>query len=370
MNMAVIGLAFGDEGKGLITDYLCSLNPKAAVLRFSGGHQAGHTVYYNGINHVFTNFGSGTLRGCETYWSEFCTFEPRGCWREFNILKSKGVSPIIHIHPNCRVTTPYDIVANWVSSERLNGTCGVGVWKTIERNNNGMTLTIEDIFEDEFMARMDGIKKYYDNIEHEYLIPMLNEFYEAIDQIRGTNNFRLFVDYPEGDNLIFEGSQGILLGESTGYLPHTTPSMTNMWNLFELGYSPDEVFLVTRCYQTRHGEGPMTNEKFPIDVICPNETNQWNEFQGTFRKTMLDLDLLIKAELIGVRSACWRENIRKNLVVTCLDQIEEYCLTYEGKTMTFYNPEIFAYHIGAALKIDGKIYGSYGPYSNTIKEIK
>jgi len=374
MNTAVLGLAFGDEGKGVVTDYLCSLSPNSAVLRFSGGHQAAHTVFYNGINHVFANFGSGTLRGCETYWSEFCTFEPRGVWTEFQILKSKGVSPILHIHSNCRVTTPYDIVANWLSPERANGTCGVGVWKTVERDRNGVTLSaIELLTLDTFdlKARLFDIWLYYGELDHSELTYMLDEFYGSVLCIRRKfpEIFKLFIDYPDGDDLIFEGSQGLLLDQDIGFNPHTTPSKTNLNNLLQVGYSPDDVFLVTRAYQTRHGAGPMTNEDKPFVFEQFEEATRPDEFRGELRKTILDLDLLICAKVLGVNSACWREDITKNLVVTCLDQMDEYSLTHEGKILTFDNPEVFVYHIGMALGIDGDLYGNYSPCSDTIRKI-
>ncbi len=63
MARAVIGLGFGDEGKGITTDYLCSRANNPLVIRFSGGQQAGHTVVNKFGKHTFSNFGSGTLRG-------------------------------------------------------------------------------------------------------------------------------------------------------------------------------------------------------------------------------------------------------------------------------------------------------------------
>jgi len=374
MNSAVLGMLFGDEGKGVVVDYLCSQRSDSAVLRFSGGHQAAHTVNYNGTEHVFTNFGSGTLRGCETYWSEFCTFEPRGFWNEFKILKSKGVSPIIHIHSKCRVTTPYDIIANWLSPERANGTCGVGVWKTVERDRAGVTFNAIELFtmsERDIKARLFEIGLYYNELDHPELPYMIDQFRHSARCIKenASGGFRLFIDYPKSDNLIFEGSQGILLDQDIGFNPHTTPSKTNMWNLLQLGYFPDDVFLVTRAYQTRHGAGPMTNEDKPFIFEQFEEATQNDEFRGELRKTMLDLDLLKRSVTLGVNSACWHHGIRKNLVITCLDQMDEYYLTEGGKVIKFDKPELFIYHIGMALRIDGEMYGNYSPRSDTIKEL-
>jgi adenylosuccinate synthase len=72
----VIGLGFGDEGKGICTDFLCSQNPEAIVIRFSGGQQAAHTVLLNGKKHVHSSFASGALRGLPSYFSEHCTIHP------------------------------------------------------------------------------------------------------------------------------------------------------------------------------------------------------------------------------------------------------------------------------------------------------
>jgi adenylosuccinate synthase len=91
----IIGLGFGDEGKGITTDYLCSQYPDGSiVVRFSGGQQAGHTVIHNGIKHVHSNFGSGTLRNIPSYFSEHCTVYPNTIKKERSVLLSKGIDPI------------------------------------------------------------------------------------------------------------------------------------------------------------------------------------------------------------------------------------------------------------------------------------
>ena len=71
----VIGSNFGDEGKGLTVDYLCHQGA-GVVVRFNGGAQAGHTVCLDRLRHVFSHFGSGTLRGVPTYLSQFFIVNP------------------------------------------------------------------------------------------------------------------------------------------------------------------------------------------------------------------------------------------------------------------------------------------------------
>jgi len=95
-SIAVIGLGFGDCGKGMVTSYLCSQTENPVVVRFSGGHQAGHTVYHkNGEGHICSNFGAGVLQGVPTFWSDKCTVDPIGIVNEMDALEQ--ILSLIHI---------------------------------------------------------------------------------------------------------------------------------------------------------------------------------------------------------------------------------------------------------------------------------
>ncbi len=135
MNEIVIGLNYGDEGKGLFTDYLSIKFKNSIVNRYSGGQQAGHTVWKSDkLKHVFSNFGSGTLNNIPTYWMNTCTFDPISFTNELKILQKKGFEPIIYIHPDTPVTTIFDILSNRTDNDNLtDGTCGLGVGKTFQR---------------------------------------------------------------------------------------------------------------------------------------------------------------------------------------------------------------------------------------------
>lgn len=384
MYQAVIGLGFGDEGKGVVTDYLCSQYPKStAVMRFSGGHQCAHTVHFKNTSHIFSNFGSGTLRGCPTYWSRFCTFEPVGFCREYDILVNKGATPQIYIHGQCPVTTPYDIKSNWLSPERNHGTTGTGFWKTIERNENGVGVPFCSIClspKKELESKMDKIANYY---KYNFLTPKgLDEFYASIERIKKMlENKVIFLGFDEmfyalnlkRENIVFEGNQGLLLDKDIGFFPHVTPSKTNLNNIIEMEYKLNEVFLVSRAYQTRHGEGPITNEDMPLNIKeVQEEATKENKFQGKLRKTVLDLDLLKYAVDTGIEEVCRTHHIIKNLVVTCIDQVarkEKFKLTHNRELLEFDKVLDFANYIGKVLKIDGNIYGNNSPYSKTIKLI-
>ncbi len=326
-NYAVIGLGFGDEGKGMFTDILCSRLYQPIVVRFSGGQQAGHTVYKDRkVSHVFSNFGSGSFRKVPTFWSRFCTMDPVGILNELSILKTKNVNPLLLIDPGCPVTTPYEISRNKkTEAEKNHGSCCVGVGATWERESYHYSLKFSDLYYPSILKiKMDQIQKFYGETV------FLDDFYRAVEILTSHNLIR-----PEYESclktynsIIFEGSQGLLLDQNFGFFPHVTRSNTGTTNILEMGYKP-YVFLITRSYQTRHGTGPMTNEHIAHSIKTnPDERNEKPSFQGDFRKSILDLDLLKYAIQ---KDSYIRETSEKALVVTCLDLLDEYCYTMNSK---------------------------------------
>jgi adenylosuccinate synthase len=364
----VIGLGYGDEGKGVTTEYLCSQDPtNTIVARFSGGQQAGHKVMKGDVEHIFSNFGAGTLSGCPTYWSQHCTFDPVAFCREYRVLKQEGADPLVFIHPEAMVTTPYDKHANQHGSERKHGTCGQGIFKTKSRTWNGISLYVRDILllsPEQLDTMLEIIKLYY---QSEQLV--LRDFWNAVFDIKEMLGIHVFMTdtLPEYKHTVFEGSQGLMLDEYIGTMPHCTPS--DMTPRLINHYGLDEIYLVTRCYQTRHGNGPMTNTDYPVEVVNnEHETNVTNEWQGEFRSTLLDLDQLIHAKREGIDKVI-QPHTKVNLVVTCTDQLSEYELTHNGEHMVWIKPERFARFIAEELRIDGKVLINSSPYSGTIQEI-
>lgn len=230
----VIGLGFGDEGKGITTDYLCSQSTNPLVVRFSGGQQAGHTVVHNGIRHVFSNFGSGTLRGVSTYWSKFCTVDPIGIVNELTDLIKKGLDPFLMIDSKCPVTTPYDARYNQIVDES-NGTCGVGVGSTIKREEDHYSLTFGDIYNPWILNnKLDSIKNYYVTLKLD-----LTRFMECIDIIKNDDtHIRCLYNIPTGYDYIYEGSQGLLLDKNIGFFPNVTRSNTGSKNILSIFGAP------------------------------------------------------------------------------------------------------------------------------------
>ena len=348
----VIGLQFGDEGKGRLVDYLCFSSDNPIVVRFSGGQQVGHTVILNGIKHIHSNFGSGTLRGVPTFYSEHCCVYLNSMSVELELLKKKGVVPKVFLHPFVKMTTPYDQAFNRIMErENRHGSCGMGIGTTMKRNiETGYKLSAIDFQNPEIAkAKLRSIKEYYYDLiiknnldcrafEKEYLE---NEEY-FLTQI-GKNLFTI-ADYfylNNYDSLIFEGSQGILLDMDHGFFPNVTYANTTSKNALEicklLNIEPD-LWYVTRCYQTRHGNGWMS-ETGPVSLIkTEEEINITNEWQGNFRTQELDYGLLNYS--LDIDQQYIARNfyaINKNLVVTCLDQRPDFNFDYSKLKQFFAN---------------------------------
>jgi len=161
----VVGLGFGDEGKGKTVDYLSKKYKNSIVVRFNGGQQAGHTVTTDKIHHVFSNYGSGTLNGCPTYFSEHTSIYLYTLYNETQKLNGYPIYPLLlYIHPLTKLTTPYDVAYNRVI-EKLNnhGSCGLGIASTIKRHNeaNYKLYAIDLINPDIFKEKLNNIKLYY-----------------------------------------------------------------------------------------------------------------------------------------------------------------------------------------------------------------
>lgn len=362
-SLIVVGLGYGDEGKGITTDFLCKKYPNSIVIRYNGGHQAGHTVYKTLDDyHVFSSFGSGTLQGVPTYWSSYCTFSPIHFLDE---LISLNENPKIFIDNHCPVTTHYDVLYNRALESSLglnrNGSCGVGFGATIERERSKkISLKFSDLLNSEKLIkkRLDQIRKYYRfkvNIETNYNFDSFDNdnedkiFLNSIKQIKSllgkiihpVNEDHIFQNN-KWDTFIFEGAQGILLDQKYGKTPNITKSNTTSQNALEILkrqniFSNIEIYYVTRAYHTRHGAGPFREQGSLKLSNKKTETNQYNPFQQNFKISYLDIDLVNYAlECDNVHSS----NINKNLVITCVDQIKGGFIRYflaNELNKTYYN---------------------------------
>lgn len=312
----VVGLGFGDEGKGVVTSQIVERSHDPMVVRFNGGHQAGHTVIYNGHRHVFSSFGSGTLQGAPTYWSRHCIVYPTAMLNEFNDLKQ--FNPTLYIDPLCPVTTPFDVISN--QSDCLHGSVGVGFGKTIQRQEDHYKLFAKDLKHLSVLRiKLDMIMSYYKATSADAKFQK-EKFIMDVESMISLKNIRIQTPEHKGD-LVFEGAQGILLDQAFGFFPHVTRSNTTSKNAIGLidKYCQPEIYMVTRAYQTRHGKGPMTGNAITLKNN-ESETNVLNQYQGKFRTSTLDLSLIDYA--VGCEEMV-SHGIKKRIVMTCCDQVNE-----------------------------------------------
>lgn len=334
MNSIVLGTFYGDEGKGQFVHNLCKqyiTNGKTClVIRFSGGHQVGHNVVNKNIHHCFSNFGSGTLIGIPTYWSEYCTVDPYSLKAERQILLDKGIIPIISYSPWCQIITPFDV---WHQRDnmrnRQHGTVGTGFKSCLDRVKAGYSLTMQDALHPLILRyKLYGIiKNYYKTstyLNNFNLDDWLEVVHEYAVSVKLCHLNDIAGDY---DDLIFEGSQGILLDQRFGIMPYCTPSNTTCVNAGKLLESvSDKVddavnhYYVCRPYITRHGNGPLCTDKELIDVT--DENNKYNEFQGSMRACEFSVDLLKHS--LSIDAQFFRgDNHTVNLVFSHGDELSD-----------------------------------------------
>lgn len=321
----VIGTNYGDEGKGIITDYLSSAYGKnTAVVRFNGGAQAGHTVVLpkTHFRHVFQHLGSGTLSGCPTILARDFIVNPLAFWSEVFDLTSKLKKdniefqlPHVYIDPNCIVTTPFEMEINkqleLSRGDKRHGSCGLGIGETVERQERGISLRIGDLLNESADPASELMRiqfEYYEprmeelGLEPVDLDPGILEQFckDARDIVRVATVVPDHTIIPEFENIVFEGAQGLCLDINSRDFPHVTRSDTGLKNvayilndvrdeytgMFDIDVDID-VHYVSRIYNTRHGAGPLKDEipfdEFTAITHIKDRTNVLNEHQGQLR---------------------------------------------------------------------------------------
>lgn len=325
-DVIVIGLGFGDEGKGATVDALCAGGGASAVVRFNGGAQAAHNVIADGVQHTFAQFGSGTLSGTPTYLADRMLVEPIALAAEADELERKGVRDplsLITVHPDALLTTPAHVAANRTREDlrglRRHGSCGLGIGETtwyelawqagaqagqLVQNLHSpgaageSPLRVRDCLDPTVLRRkLDALHRFYQPLsslgQHAVpavgdLVTMYREFAGAV-RIDGDEQLARLAGT---GRLIFEGAQGVLLDEWRGFHPYTTWSTTTPGNaqslLRRIGQPTGYLLGVVRSYQTRHGAGPMPSEFTEPTWLPPERHNGSGKYQGDWRVGHLD----------------------------------------------------------------------------------
>lgn len=323
----VIGASLGDEGKGLITDWLCSQGA-GIVVRFNSGAQAGHTVVTpEGDRHVFRHFGSGTFLGVPTYLSSFFVCNPILFFEERKQLVELGFNPVMYAHPGCLVTTYIDMVINQEiethRGDKRHGSCGIGFHETINRSKiSELKITLSDLWNggnrlESQMAQICGkyskfrVGKTFDEPRAvKMFIDCCAEFANCVEPL-GIDQCK---------DPVFEGAQGLLLDQNNKeYFPHLTHSNTGIKNVNALCAQAGinrEIYYVSRTYLTRHGAGPLPGED--KNMRFEDNTNYPTQFQGPLRFAPLGVKSLY--------ARCFKDaGAPYKLVLTHCDQLAPPC---------------------------------------------
>ena len=310
----VLGSLFGDEGKGVCVNYLCkkALNEglRPLVVRFTGGPQAAHTVDEGGIRHVFSSFGSATLLGVPTLYRNTALIDPVCIVNELNVLKNKGINPVYDFSAGI-IITPYDVDFCRNDKKTLSdGTCGKGVWASLERSRSGKCFTLSDNPE----TILAECASYYGAKRCSEFDEM---FTEAFNFVRQTQTIINENDY---DTIVYEGTQGLLLDAELGFLPNVTATNTGLQYLTNNELNGTEVYLATRTYLTRHGNGYTPQQVEGYDLADKSESNVFNGYQGNFKTGVFDFDLLNEA--FTRHSLNDYKTVDYKLFITHLDTVE------------------------------------------------
>lgn len=353
----VIGSGYGDEGKGLFTNYFASLSKKSVVIRFNGGAQAGHTIVSrDGKRHVFGHFTANSfLNNARGYLSQHFLINPIIFLKELNSLQALGLNPVIAVHDDAYITTPYDMAINqWLEKSRgvdsRHGSCGLGIGETVHRSEIAKKLLqIKDtssasvlkeklyVIRDFFKFRVNELHLNDYLTESDFMLSdgLIDRFIDDIKTMKETLitgvNF-LNHEYFSDCKIIFEGAQGLMLDQIMGEFPHVTRSNTGLKNVIDICKQNNilelDVLYATRCYKTRHGAGSLKNELgFKPYANIIDETNIPNEYQGSLRFAYLDIDELyefIEKDLSSVEEDVLKHHIRinKGIGISCLDQTD------------------------------------------------
>ncbi len=281
-NVVVIGTHWGDEGKGKIVDLLTER--AAAVVRFQGGHNAGHTLVVNGKKTILHLIPSGILReNVQCLIGNGVVFSIPDFFRELEGLEHNGISVRnrILISTACPIILPHHIALDRmrenVRGNRKIGTTGRGIGPAYEDKVARRGLRIGDLFDPgKFTESLEEIMDYHNFVLEHYFRTSPVSLQETLDAslawaeelrpMTGDVVERLSELQKDDANILFEGAQGSLLDIDQGTYPYVTSSNTTAGAIGSgCGVGPmdlDYILGITKAYTTRVGSGPFPTELF------------------------------------------------------------------------------------------------------------
>jgi adenylosuccinate synthase len=295
-NVVVIGLQWGDEGKGKVVDLLT--DSVQAVVRFQGGHNAGHTLVIGGKKTILSLIPSGILHAhVQCLIGNGVVLSLEALFKEAEMLIAQGVPVLerLRVSPNCPL-----ILASHVALDRSRekaqganaiGTTGRGIGPAYEDKVARRAVRVSDLFDPKHFAdRLAEILDYHNFILQQYFKTSTVDFHEVLESnlALGERLKPLVADVTgiieqlsvEGRNVLFEGAQGAMLDVDLGTYPFVTSSTTTAGGAAAgSGIGPrrlNEVLGIVKAYATRVGAGPFPTELF--DEYGESLSRVGNEF--------------------------------------------------------------------------------------------
>jgi adenylosuccinate synthase len=279
-NIVVIGTQWGDEGKGKIVDWLAE--SAHGVVRFQGGHNAGHTLWVNGKKTILRLIPSGIMHPSVTcYIGNGVVLSPEALLKEIAELETAGldVRSRLMISEACPLILPYHVALDQAREARRGdakiGTTGRGIGPAYEDKVARRALRVQDLFDPVgFRAKVEEVLDLHNFVLTQYLGAKAVSIDEVVDQAMalapaiapmvGDVSSALFAVQQAGKNLLFEGAQGALLDVDHGTYPYVTSSNCIAGAAAAgAGVGPQTlnyVLGITKAYATRVGSGPFPTE--------------------------------------------------------------------------------------------------------------
>lgn len=346
-NIVVLGTQWGDEGKGKIVDLLT--DKAQYVVRYQGGHNAGHTIVIDGKKTVLHLIPSGILnKKVINIIGNGVVISPDALIKEITMLNSHGI-PVLKnllISASCPLILKYHIAMD-LAREKFHksqaiGTTGRGIGPSYEDKIARRGLCIGDCFNEQILCdKLKIIIEYYNfQLVHYYKVQAIN-YDEILNSIIIFSKIikNIIVDVSEildtarknGDSIIFEGAQGTMLDINHGTYPYVTSSNTVAGGVsVGTGFGPrylDYILGIMKAYTTRVGYGPFPTELFDNTgkYLC-DIGNEFGSTTGRRRRTgWLDIVAIRRAVII---------NSLSGFCITKLDVLDgvqelKICIAYQ-----------------------------------------
>lgn len=295
-HVVVVGTQWGDEGKGKIVDLL--MHDAAVVVRYQGGHNAGHTLLINGKKTVLRLVPSGILRPTvQCYIGNGVVISPDALLTEIKELESNGIDVRhrLFISPACALILPCHVALDKARETHKAGTAigttGRGIGPAYEDKIARRALRVGDLFHfDRFISKLTSLLDYHNFVLTQYfkqpavemkkIVDDAGAWAESLKPMVTDVSSRLHEHRRRSDAILFEGAQGVFLDVDHGTYPFVTSSNTCVGSVINgAGFGPkyiDYVLGITKAYTTRVGAGPFPTELF--DDIGKRLAERGNEF--------------------------------------------------------------------------------------------